>query len=371
MTSPIISDDEFRTRIERLQTAVAEAKLDGVLVFSTECEPAGVRYFSDYWPSFETTAVLAPRDGEPVLLIGPESGTFARARSKIERIVRMRDFRESSQPDYPGAKLTQWRELLGEMRIERLGIAGWHAIPHSIFAGIAAVLGPENVVEADGLVRAITVRKSPAELDCLREAARISELGLAAVLESIRPHDGNSACGIAAARCSRKERRQPGTDLVLQRPQLEQAISRPTHRRYKREIIHFSVAERSPGYSASIGRPFLGHCPQGDAPIRAGWPRCRKPDVRPDARRIAGLRGRNQGPTSSPTVDMARRSSRPAHGCGQMEEFPPETSSDFRLEPGMVFMVDVFEYVADGLPLGRRASSPKTVRNNSQPLKGS
>jgi Xaa-Pro aminopeptidase len=349
VTSPIISDDEFRTRIERLQTAVAEAKLDGVLVFSTECEPAGVRYFSDYWPSFETTAVLAPRDGEPVLLIGPESGTFARARSKIERIVRMRDFRESSQPDYPGAKLTQWRELLGEMRIERLGIAGWHAIPHSIFAGIAAVLGPENVVEADGLVRAITVRKSPAELDCLREAARISELGLAAVLESIRPGmTETQLAGIAAGAMLTQGAEATGYPIwCCSGPNSNQAISRPTHRPVQEgEIIHFSVGAKVSGYSASIGRPvFLGHCPEEtrrfvqvglDAEnltfdlMRAGSPAC---EVATKVHRFITDRGYGEAILYGP-----------AHGCGQMEcEFPfLETSSDFRLEPGMVFMVDVF-----------------------------
>ena len=41
------------------------------------------RYYSDYWPSFETAAAPGrPPTGARALLIGPESRTFAAARSK-------------------------------------------------------------------------------------------------------------------------------------------------------------------------------------------------------------------------------------------------------------------------------------------------
>ena len=102
----LTSDMEFKSRIDKVQKILKNDTLDAVLVFSTESEPAGVRYFADYWPSFETTGVLIPREGSPSLLIGPESMTYSKAHSKLENIIRMKDFRESSQPDYPGTKLT-------------------------------------------------------------------------------------------------------------------------------------------------------------------------------------------------------------------------------------------------------------------------
>ena len=183
----VISKEEFSERVKRLQAIISNTDLDGVLVFSTESEPAGVRYFSDYWPSFETAAVLVPKEGKPILLIGPESMTYARSRSKIDDIIKMKDFRESSNPDYPGTTLMDWKELLNESGIKRLGISGWHMFPHSIYKNIASVTGDENILEADGLVREVTLKKSESELDCLREAARISELGFEAVLNEISP----------------------------------------------------------------------------------------------------------------------------------------------------------------------------------------
>jgi Xaa-Pro aminopeptidase len=349
MTIPVIPPSEFHARVARLQAIVAETPLDAILVFSTESEPAGVRYFSDYWPSFETAGVLVPREGPAVLLIGPESMTFARARSQLETIVRMKDFRESSQPDYPGSRLTDWRQLLGERHISRLGVAGWHMLPQAIYAGLTDVLNPGAVTDADELVRRVTLKKSPAELACLREAARISELAFAAVLERIRPGmTETQLAGIAAGAMLERGAEATGYPIwCCSGPNSNQAISRPTHRQVQQgEIIHFSVGAKVSGYSASIGRPVvLGHCP---APLR------RFLQVGLDAENLtmdlmrAGTRA----------AEVATRVHRfiaergygdtilygPAHGCGQMEcEFPfVETSSTFTLEPGMAFMADIF-----------------------------
>lgn len=349
MTIPLIPDAEFGTRIERLQAVLAETSLDAILVFSTECEPAGVRYFADYWPSFETAGVLVPRQGEALLLIGPESLTFAKARSKIASIVRMKDYRESSQPDYPGSRLTGWRELLGGLRIGRLGVAGWHMLPQSIYAGMADAVGAENLSCADDLVRRLTLRKSPAELACLREAARISELGFAAVLESIRAGMTEAQlAGIAAGAMLAQGAEATGYPIwCCSGPNSNQAISRPTHRPVQTgEIVHFSVGAKVSGYSASLGRPVvLGHCPD---PVRKFL------QVGLDAENLTFDLMR----AGAPAADVARRVHGfiteqgygdailygPAHGCGQMEcEYPfVETSSEFVLEAGMAFMVDIF-----------------------------
>jgi Xaa-Pro aminopeptidase len=345
----VISKEEFSERVKRLQAIISNTDLDGVLVFSTESEPAGVRYFSDYWPSFETAAVLVPKEGKPILLIGPESMTYARSRSKIDDIIKMKDFRESSNPDYPGTTLMDWNELLNESGIKRLGISGWHMFPHSIYKNIASVTGENNIAEADGLVREVTIKKSESELDCLREAARISELGFEAVLNEIRPGMTEvQLVGIATGAMLAGGAESTGYPVwCCSGPNSTQAISRPTHRKVQKgEIIHFSVGAKVSGYSASIGRPVvLGSCPG---------------EIRKFMQ--VGLDAENM------TIDLMRSGMKasevarkvhsfitekgygdtilygPAHGCGQMEcEYPfVETSSEFILEQGMVFMVDVF-----------------------------
>ncbi|MEA4980924.1 MAG: Xaa-Pro peptidase family protein [Petrimonas sp.] len=345
-----IPENEFSERIQRLQNVIANKKeVDAILIFSTESEPAGVRYFSDYWPSFESAAVFVPGTGEPVLLIGPESMTFAASRSKIKKIIKMKDFRESSQPDYPGTTLMSWKELLNNLNIKKIGISGWYMFPHVIFENIANVIGRNNILEADELVRRVTLKKSNTELKCLKEAARISELGFKSVLENIKPGMTEAQLvGVATAAMMANGAEATGYPVwCCSGPNSIQAISRPTHRKVKEgEIIHFSIGAKVAGYSASIGRPVvLGKCDNEmlrflqtgldaeNMTIELMIAGARAGDI---AKKVHGYI-KEKG--YEDTILYG-----PAHGCGQMEcEFPfIESSSEFVLEEGMVFMVDIF-----------------------------
>ena len=346
----IIPKREFEERIRNTQKLLKDSPLDAVLVFSTESEPAGVRYYSDYWPSFETAGVLIPRQGDAALIIGPESLRYAKSRSKLERIIRVMDFRESSQPAYPGSVLPSWKEVLGEFQVKTLGIAGWHMFPYAIMLPIIEALGSkEQVVNADDLIRKVTIKKSEAEIACLREAARISEIGFKAVLEKIQPGMTEAAlCGIATEAMLSEGAESVGYPIwCCSGPNSNQAISRPSLRKVQRgEIIHFSIGAKVEGYSASVGRPIvLGECP---ADVRAFL------QVGLDASNMTFDLMR-AGALASDVAKKIHQFIRdrgygdtilygPAHGCGQMEcEFPfLETSSEYVLEEGMTFMADMY-----------------------------
>jgi len=345
----IISKKEFADRIQRLQSVIANENVDAVLVFSTESEPAGVRYFSDYWSSFESTAVLVPKTGDPILLIGPESMTFASSRSKIKKIIKMKDFRESSQPDYPGTTLMNWKELLNDLNIKKIGVSGWYMFPHVIFNNIANVIGKGNILEADDFVRKVTLKKSETELNCLREAARISELGFKAILENIKPGMTEAQLvGVATGSMMANGAEATGYPVwCCSGPNSTQAISRPTHRKVKEgEIIHFSVGAKVAGYSASIGRPVvLGKCDK--EMLRFLQTGLDAENMTIDLM-VAGTRASDIAKKVHGFIEEKGYKDTilygPAHGCGQMEcEFPfIESSSDFVLDTGMVFMVDIF-----------------------------
>jgi Xaa-Pro aminopeptidase len=344
-----IPDREFKERIRRTQAAMTEKKLDALLAFSTESEPALVRYYSDYWPSFETAAVFVPAEGEPVLLIGPESRTFAQGRSKIEQIVQLMDFRESSQHEYPGSKLPTWDDVFSSHPASRVGIAGWHMFPHAIYGNLAQALSGATIVNADGVVRSVMMTKSQTELSCLREAARISELGLKAIIDHIRPGLTEiQVVSIAIAAMLDNGAEATGYPVwCCSGPNSNQAISRPTHRLIQEgEIVQVCVGAKVSGYSNSIGRPIvLGRCSD---PLRrflqAG---CDAEEMTIDLMR-----------DGTPAAEVAKRVHAfiteqgygdtilygPAHGCGQMEcEYPfVETSSTFTLAENMAFQVDVF-----------------------------
>ena len=99
---PSIPLSEYKERIVKVQAGMKKEGYDLLLAYGNEAEPQYVRYFSNYWPSFETAGVLIPAEGEPMLLIGPESYTYAADRTKIPEIRLLKAFRESSEPEYPG-----------------------------------------------------------------------------------------------------------------------------------------------------------------------------------------------------------------------------------------------------------------------------
>ena len=107
---PKISDAEYALRMKKAQKLAAAAGLDVLLVNSNEAEFANVRYFSNYWPIFEIAGVVIPPAGQPVLLIGPESGAYAKDRSKIPEIHLLREYREPADPDYPGLKVSNFTD---------------------------------------------------------------------------------------------------------------------------------------------------------------------------------------------------------------------------------------------------------------------
>lgn len=350
MEQGILTAQEFKDRTLRAQEVLAKTDLDAFLVFSTESEPAGVRYFSNYWPSFETAGVLIPRSGDAALIIGPESLTFASANSRLSNIIQTMDFRESSQPDYPGSAHPDWKQILDRFGIRKLGITGFHMFPYTIMTNIAGALGGmEHIVNADAILRPVTMKKSVLEIECLRKSAKIAELGFKAILENIKPGMTEAElCGIATAAMLANGAEATGYPIwCCSGPNSNQAISRPTLRKVQcGEIIHFSIGAKVEGYSSSIGRPVvLGKCPDeirkfmqvGLDALNMTFDIMRAGVYAADVAKKVHSYIREQGYGDAILYG-------PAHGCGQMEcEYPfLETSSTYTLEENMTFMADMF-----------------------------
>ena len=346
----ILNSKDFAARAAAAQEVARKNNLDAVMVFSTESEPAQVRYFSDYWPSFETAAVLIPAKGKPALLIGPESLTFASARTKIPDIIQIMDFRESSQPDYPGSKLPKWQDVVRRYKLRKIGVSGWYLFPYTMMTALMKAMGGvKNVVPADDMIRPLYMKKTPAEVRCLKAAAKASEAGFKAILDAIRPDMTEAElCGIATKAMTAAGAETTGYPIwCCSGPNSNQAISRPTLRKVKRgEIIHFSIGAKVEGYSASIGRPVvLGKCPAKTLEfLQVGLDAA---NMTFDEMRAGRLSGEVAKKIHQFIIDKGYGDTilyGPAHGTGQMEcEYPfLETSSTYMLEAGMTFMQDMF-----------------------------
>ncbi|MBC7333562.1 MAG: aminopeptidase P family N-terminal domain-containing protein, partial [Actinobacteria bacterium] len=143
-----IPKEEREERIRKIQEELKKRNLDAYLVHSTESDFANVLYLSNHWPLFETAGVIIPKEGEPILLIGPEAEPFAEDRSTIKKIRKMLEYRESAEPNYPGIPLTSFEEVFDEVSggkgIKRLGLGDYAILPMPVYDGIRKALGPDG-----------------------------------------------------------------------------------------------------------------------------------------------------------------------------------------------------------------------------------
>jgi len=352
-----IPDSEFKERMQKLQGAMAERGLDILIAYGTEAEPGNLRYLSDYWPAFETAAVAVPVEGEPALLIGPESFTYAKGRSRISRVIKLLEFREAAEPEYPGVKLATFGDVFEEIApgrsIKRIGICGWPILTMPVYTGLseaAAKLGAK-VERADDLLNRLRVIKSPNEIEMLRLAFKAAKAGIEAILEEIKPGMTECECvGIAQRAIYANGAEYEGHPLyVFAGTNSNMAISRPSHRKLGTgEVIQLNIGARVGGYASSIGRPIvLGNLPDDVRELFT---------VGIESHRVildsirAGIPARE---VAEKYFDFVRKRGYgdkllygPCHGLGLMECEPPwiETSSDYLLEENMTFQIDAFLY---------------------------
>lgn len=351
-----IEQEEFRQRVKNTQAAMEAAGLDILLTYGNEAEPQYVRYYSNYWPSFESAMVMIPKEGEAILLIGPESETLARYWSQIPRIERIKILRESSEPEYPGEKLNNLYNLFSEYlnadSARKIGICGYPLMYAPVYEGIkqaAAAFGCE-VVRAEELVIRQKMIKTPSEIAIMKQAALMSEAAVVKAIETM--HSGMTETQVVGI--AEEVIRQQGAEgeaypmWVLSGENTTHAIGRPDPFRVieKNSVVQLQFGARLSGYASSVGRPVIVGKVSDDAKelIEIGleahvrtfdWLKAGRPAKEVDADYRAFLKSRG-----AEGCNLYG----PCHGTGLMEGEHPwiEANSDYDLVPGLTYMVDTF-----------------------------
>lgn len=348
-----IPQSEFDERIGRIQEELARRELDALLTHANEAEPQNVRYLADYWPAFESAGVLVPVEGDPILIIGPECYTYAKSRSKIAKIRRVLCYRESSEPEYPGVELATLEDLLDEVSggrgVKRLGIVGYSIMTVPIHEAIKEAMVGGEVVRADDIVIEMRKIKSENELKLLREAYRLSQIGLDTIVNSIKPDMTElQVKAIALEAMMRGGAEAEGFPFwILFGSHTSQAISRPTNRKLKQgELVQINVGARFGGYSSSIGRGLvIGQASDDVKRLVNAAAEIERAVI--DAM-AAGVVAKDVDAVLTQTAaNLGYREwllYGPCHGTGLMECEHPwiESISNWRLQENMVFSVDVF-----------------------------
>jgi Xaa-Pro aminopeptidase len=344
---------EYQQRIKNIQDILNQRDIDVLVVFGTDCEPQNLIYLSNYWPQFETAAVVVPREGEPALVIGPESGTFAKDLSVIEKIFRVQEHRESSEPNYPDEKLDTYGEIfdyvLGGKKVNKIAISGISILAVPVYETIINSKKSAEIIKADDIMIDLRMKKSDNEIELMKQSSQITLKAFEAGMKNIKPgmEEVEVAGFIAAEMYKNKAENFAFAPYVLSGHRTNQAISRASHRVIsENEPIQLSFGCRYHNYSSSIGRPLtIGKMPKKYKDlvnIGIGAQELVFSNLKPGIAAKEVFDKYWEFLVEKDYTDFFLYG--PCHGTGVMECEHPflESDSDYILKEGMTFQVDIF-----------------------------
>ena len=347
-----IPPTEYLERIKKASNLISQAGLDVLIANSNEADFANVRYFSGFWPLFEVGGVAIASNGKASLMVGPESEEFAESWSPITNIHRMREYRESADPQFPGGGFNTFADVfesIGVKNPKKIGIAGWLVTSVDLYQSIQKAFPSAEIIKADNVVTQLRQVKSEAEIACLKEAFRISELAVDAVLARIKPGMTElQVVGIAQEAIYANGGEYEAHALYLfGGKNTNNAISRPRYNIIERgKIIQLNIGGRIDGYSPSIGIPFcIGkmNARQKEL-VQFGLDAHFKTREWLKAGIIAGEVAKKYEAYFKEKGYADNYLYGPCHGLGMLEVEKPwiETTSEYKLQENMTFQVDSF-----------------------------
>lgn len=353
-----IPDSEYNTRIARFQENIRAAGLDASLVHGNEADFAHVRYLSDYWPTFEAAGVFVPAEGEPVLLIGPESESYAKGRSKIKSIEKMVEYRESAEPEYPGIPVASYKQVVDRAmagrQLRRLGLVGYAVMTLPVYTSLQCELPSVELVKADDTLVDLRIVKSDNEIALMKQAYAISEKAIDAIVGEIKPGMTElQVIGIAQREIYEHGGEYEGHALYcFCGLATKNAISRPTYNRITTdEVIQLNIGARVGGYSSSVGLPIsIGPLPpRKKRLVEFGLEAHSKTMELMTAGKPAAQVVHEYEAWVKKHGFGKRMLYGPCHGIGMMEVERPwmESTSTYDLRENMTFQVDTFFYDED------------------------
>lgn len=164
--------EEYRRRVEAVQKGIQEQDLKGLILFS----PEHIFYLSGFqtFGYFSYQSMVVPAEGEPVLILRFLESFLAEHYSWVEQVERWDDHED---PVDVTVRVLRERGLdTGRLGTEDNGFY----MPYTVRRRLMDALSDATLVDGTSLVERVRIRKSPAELEYIRKAARYSAIGMEA-----------------------------------------------------------------------------------------------------------------------------------------------------------------------------------------------
>jgi Xaa-Pro aminopeptidase len=349
----VIPESEYRERVKKAAALVRDAGLDVLVANCNDSDYSNVRYFSNFWPLFETAGVAIAANGRCALMVGPESTKYAADRSVIQDIFTLIEYRESADPSYPEAKVGSFKDVFSFLGVKgprpRIGVAGYLVSNPIQLEGLRANYPDSEIVRQEEIVRSLRAIKSENELACMREGYRITELAIEDVVKAIRPGMTElQLVGVAQKTVYEHGAEYEGLPMyVFSEKSTSHAISRSTYREIGAgDLVQLNLSAKVEGYSPSIGVPVsMGKLEKGKRDLVEFCLEMHKWTY--DQVREGVLACDIAKRYYEKFVAAGRKDSYvygPCHGTGLIEVEAPwmETSSVYNLKENMTFQVDTF-----------------------------
>lgn len=352
---PTIPAEEFPRRWRQVQELMARDGLDLLVAFGNDRAAHGaahVRWLADVPVHFEPMLVIVPPSGDPLLGTGPESDQYA---LRVGRIPEVRVLGEFTHPDedYLFSTIESLADvaarLLGDRgRVRRLGVAGLGIMEIAIGNALRAAFPTAEWVDVEHAVCDLRAVKTPAEIEVMRVAYRLAQIGIEAAAATAGPGVTEQEIAAAAEAAMRRAGAEgTGIDTIVgSGPNARPIIARHTFREIERDdLIVLTAAPRYQGYHGAIGRPVFVGTPGREA--RAAFDAARRAQAASAALLRPGIAGS--------AVEAAGRRVMDEAGFGQfylysgvhtigIAEFEPPIfgpSSTELLREGMIVSIDI------------------------------
>jgi Xaa-Pro aminopeptidase len=250
---------EHGGRIEKVRAILHEKDLDFAFVYYDEFNVGNGWYLTAWCPQFESGAVLVPREGQPMILGGPESEPFARQDSAIKETRNLPVFMVPDE-EYPNATIISFADLFAEIsnrqQIRRVGMVGLDQMPVSVYRQIFDSFKNVELIDITEDFLRLRHHKSAWEREQIRTAfgmAWQSYLKMAAAVQPGAREYEVAAAGEAIARQNGATSFAFKT-IVGSGARANAVVPTAMDKEMKAgEMVMLGIAPRSKGYAGVIG----------------------------------------------------------------------------------------------------------------------
>lgn len=344
-----------------------EDDTDIFLIYGDEYRRENLRYLSNYWPIFERGILVVGIEKEPILLASPECENLAKEMSVWEDIRLVRDVGMSYIPDevdFKNTKFSNIKEIINEFRDGnkklKVKISGMDAMSVILYERIKYEIDNAAIENGDHVLYKLRYIKSSIEIEMLKHAWKICDIGYQAVLDS----DIIGLTERQAAAIGEKASYDAGAESIVfsifaSGERTNSVVGRPSEKIIKKnDMIMYALAVQFEGYIASDEWPFVA----GNKPSK-GQNMLMDSLIRAED---LGINNINQAANQGDIVKIIRNYFTkngyakndlypPMHGNGLSEAEPPypdENSKD-KFLPGIGFNFDVSLFGVEGVGSNR------------------